>query len=378
MEITLEQNDLQEASSVVASLLKRSASTLPVLSNMLIDASETDRVLFLGTDLESFVRVRVPATVTGGPSRLTVPADKMAELVGLLPSGTTVRLIDEGGHVRIVCDANEYNLVTLPPDDYPNWQPETPLSRFTITQKQLKALLDGVLYAVPQKDHRRVLMGALMEPQPDGVRLTATDGKKLSRMRVPKTEEEGEGATRAVVSGKLLGDVRRVLGDEGTVIVELGQRQVAFLVDHVEYRTNMIEGKYPDCDAVIPREFKHHVRLNRNQFEAAARRAGVVSEDKTKSIILKFEDGRCHFTSMAADVGTFAGDVSVEYDGPQLEIAFNYQLLIETLNSFSHPDIKLNIKSEQSPCVLVCDEEPEHLCVLMPIKLADLRAGIME
>jgi DNA polymerase-3 subunit beta len=378
VEIALEQNDLQEAANVVASLLKRSATTLPVLSNMLIDASETDRVLFLGTDLESFVRIRVPATIKGGNARLTVPADKMAELVSLLPSGTTVRLIDEGGHVRIVCDANEYNLVTLPPDDYPNWHPETPTIRFTITQKQLKALLDAVLYAVPSKDHRRVLMGALMELQPEGVRLTATDGKKLSRMRVPKTESEGEGVQRAVVSGKLLADVRRVLRDEGLVTVELGPKQVCFQVDHVEYRTNMIEGKYPDCDAVIPKDFPHQVRLNRNQFEAAARRAGVVSEDKTKSIILKFEDGRCHFTSMAADVGTFSGDVPVEYQGKTLEIAFNYELMIETLNSFSHPDIKLNIKSEQSPCVLICDEEPEHLCVLMPIKLADIRGGIME
>ncbi len=378
MEIALEQNDLQEAANVVASLLKRSATTLPVLSNMLIDASETDRVLFLGTDLESFVRIRVPATIKGGSTRLTVPADKMAELVGLLPSGATVRLIDEGGHVRIVCESNEYNLVTLPPDDYPNWQPESPTIRFTITQKQLKALLDAVLYAVPSKDHRRVLMGALMELQPEGVRLTATDGKKLSRMRVPKTESEGEGVQRAVVSGKLLNDVRRVLRDEGLVTVELGHKQVCFLVDHVEYRTNMIEGKYPDCDAVIPKDFPHQVRLNRNQFEAAARRAGVVSEDKTKSIILKFEDNRCHFTSMAADVGTFSGDVPVEYQDKPLEIAFNYQLMIETLNSFSHPDIKLNIKSEQSPCVLICDEEPEHLCVLMPIKLADIRAGVLE
>lgn len=378
MEIVLERNDLHEAATVVASLLKRSTSAMPVLSNMLVDASEADRVLFLGTDLESFVRVRVPATVTGGSARITVPAEKLAELVGLLPSGTTVRIIDEGGNVRILCESNNYNLVTLPPDDYPNWQPEIPTTRFTITQKQLKVLLDAVLYAVPLKDHRRVLMGALMELQPEGVRLTATDGKKLSRMRVPKTEQEDEGTPRAVISGKLLTDVRRVLGDEGLVTVELGLKQVAFLVDHVEYRTNMIEGKYPDCDAVIPKEFNYSIRLNRTQFETAARRAGVVSEDKSKSVILKFEDGRCHFTSMAADVGTFAGDVSVEYDSKPLEIAFNYELLIETLRSFSHPDIKLNIKSETSPMVLVCDEEPEHLCVLMPIKLADIRAGIME
>ncbi len=358
----------------MASLLKRSQTTLPVLSNLLVDAAD-GTATFVGTDLESHVTVRVPAQLKGGPARLTLPADKLAELVGLMPAGSNIVMNDEGGQVRISSTANEYRLVTLPADDYPVWSPDDAATTFSVTQRQLRRLIDAVLYALPAKDHRRVLMGALIETKDMNLRMTATDGKKLSRMSVSLGEIEGDKNARCVVSGKLLTDLRKILGDEGSVQVEIGERQAAFIVDNVEYRTNVIEGKYPDCDAVIPKEFPFAVRLNREQFKLAARRAGVVSEDRNKSIILKFADNSCEFTSMAADIGTFNGKVSVEYDGNPIEVAFNYQLMIETLDSFGHPDIHLNIKSEQSPTVLRCDAEPDHICVLMPIKLTDLRPG---
>lgn len=373
VQLTLEHKDLTQATLVVANLLKRSATTLPVLSNLLIEA-EDGEAIFRGTDLESMARVRIPAKVDGGPGSLTLPADKLSEVVGLLPAGASVSLKDTGGQVELECPPMSYKLVTLPADDYPQWNQEVAETRLHVPQKLFRRLLDAVSYAVPVKDHRRVLMGVYFEVI-DGttLRLTATDGKKLSRMSADIGDVEGERSARAVVSGKLLGDLRKVLGDQGSVTVEFGTRQVAFLVDNIEYRTSVIEGKYPDCDAVIPKDFSYTVRLNREEFKLSARRAGVVSDDRSKSIILRFADNACDFSAMAADVGRFEGSTPVEYDGAPIEIAFNYQLMIETLDSFSSSDILLNLKNESAPCLFKCDAEPEHFCVLMPIKLSDAR-----
>lgn len=372
MQLTLNQKDLSQASIIVAGLLKRSQTTMPVLSNLLIDA-EGENAEFIGTDLESYVRVRVPVKLEGGPARLTLPADKLSELVSLLPAGNKVDLVDEGGQVTISSLKAKYNLVTLPADDYPQWTKETSLTRVSLPQKTLHQLLDSVLYALPSKDHRRVLMGALVEVYDMNIRITATDGKKLSRISAPVSQVDGDSNTVCVVSGKLLSDMRRILTEEGPVTIEFGTRQVAFMVDNVEYRTNVIEGKYPDCNAVIPKDFPFTVKLNRTMFLTAARQAGVVSDDKNKSIILRFSENLCEFSSMAADVGAFSGSVEVEYEGNPIEIAYNYQLMIETLNSFGDPEITLKIKSEQSPTVFVCNDDSDHLSVLMPIKLADLR-----
>lgn len=344
---------------------------MPVLSNMLIDCKDGVAV-FLGTDQESLVRVRVPV-VNEGTGRMTVPADKMTELVSLLPTDAPASLVDKGGHAIIQSETIEYQLVTLPPDDYPRWKSAPTLSTFSVTQKQLKRVLDAILYALPAKEHRRVLTGSLLEIHDGKLRMTATDGKKLSRMSCEVSDLDGDGVLKTVVPGKVLHDLRRNLGDEGSVKVEVGERQIVLTLDEIEYRTNTIEGKYPDCDAVIPAEFPFEIRLNRDRFQVATRRAGVTSDDKNKSVVLRFHDNSCAFSSAAADVGEFTGDVAVEFEGGPVELAFNYQLAIDTLNSFSHPDIHLKADSQQKPCVFVCDEEPDHLCVLMPIKLSELR-----
>ena len=375
MHLTFEQKDLTQATTIVAGLLKRSATTLPLLSNLLLEVRD-GKAVFTGTDLESMVRVTIPVRADG-PARLTLPADKLAELVALLPAGCEVTIEDNAGLAVIKTESNNYQLVTLPADDYPQWRIEAPVTRIEAKQSQFKRLIDAVAYAIPPKDHRRVLMGGLLEVRGLVARLTGTDGKKLSRMSIELAAAEGEENASLVVPGKLIGDLRKVLGEEGPLCAELGERQVAFIVDNAEFRTNCIEGRYPDCDAVIPKEFPGKARLNGDSFQMAVRRAGVTSDDKNKSIVLKFHEGGCDFESSAADVGRFTGATALEYQGPPVEIAFNYQLLIETLGSFSHPDILLNVKSEQAPCLFKCNEEKDHLCVLMPIKLADVRSAAM-
>jgi len=373
VQLTIEHKDLTQAALVVAAILKRSATALPVLSNLLIEANESEATFF-GTDLESSAKVRVPSRVEGGGGSLTVPADKLSELVNLLPAGGAVTIKDLGGQIELKAQSTHYKLVTLPADDYPQWHPQTAATRFHLPQKQFRRLLDSVLYAVPTKDHRRVLMGVYFELfDGERLRLTATDGKKLSRVSSAVADVEGDKEFKAVVSGKLLTDLRKSLVEEGSISIEFSERQIAFLLDNIEYRSNLIEGKYPDCDAVIPKEFPSRVRLNRDSFKMAARRAGVVSDDKNKSIILKFGDNVCEFTSMAADVGTFDGNVQVEYDGAPMEIAFNFELMIQTLDSFASSDIHMSLKSESAPCLFACESEPDHQGVLMPIKLADAR-----
>lgn len=373
VQLVFEQKDLSHAATIVANLLKRSATTLPLLSNVLLEARD-GRAVLTGTDMESMVRVAIPVKADKD-ARLTLPAEKFAELVGLLPAGCEVVLEQDGGQVAIRSEGSQYALVTLPAEDYPNWRQEPHTTRLEIKQGQFKRLVDAVAYAIPSKDHRRALLGGLFEVRGLGLRLTGTDGKKLSRMAIEASEVEGEEDLRVIVPGKLIGDLRRVVGDEGPLRIELSERQAAFFVDNVEFRANCIEGRYPDCDAVIPKEFPARAKLNRDSFQAAARRAGVTSDDKNKSVILKFHEGGCDFSSSAQDVGQFAGTTSLEYSGPSIEVAFNYQLLIETLNSFGHPEVELKLKSEQSPCVFACEQEPDHLCVLMPIKLSDLRPG---
>ncbi|MBI1292302.1 DNA polymerase III subunit beta [bacterium] len=371
MHILIPQKDLETAATVVSNLVDRTAGPQLILGNVLIDAGEQG-IQLRGTDNESFVVVKLSGTVRK-PGRTTVPADTFREIVRLMPPQGEVSIAEAGQKVTLSCESSEYKLMTIPAEDFPEWQMEQGSTRFQIAQKTLRYLIDSTLYALPGKDHRRVLLGVYFELGENRLRLTSTDGKKLARVHTDIPEIEGVSSARIIVPRKLLENLYKSLGNEGPVEVELSGQQIAFRFGNVYFRGNGIEGKYPDCDAVIPKDFPYEILLNRDVFQTAARRAGITTEEKNKSIILRFADNACHFTSMAHDLGAFNGRISMDYTGPELELAFNFQFLIETLSRFSKPDVKLFIKSSTAPVVMKAKDEDDRLCLLMPIKLADAR-----
>lgn len=371
MHIKVAQKDLENAANVVSSMVDRGAGPLPVLGNLLIEARD-GRVHFRGTDIESLVMVNLNAQVVR-EGRTTIPADTFRDIVKVLPPQGEVEIEEDGRKVVVSCDTNEYKLMTLPAEDFPEWPSETGATRIQIAQRKLKELIDATAYALPSKDHRRVLLGVYFELNDNTLRLTATDGKKLSRVITNIPEVDGASKAAIVVPRKLLDNLAKNLGNEGPVEIEFSARQVVFRFDNIVYRCNGIEGKYPDCDAVIPKEFPLEVPLNRDIFLQASRRAGIVTDDKNKSIILKFEDGVCHFQSMAHDLGTFKGRIAMEYKGPTIELAFNYQFLNETLGKFGKPELRMFIKNATAPVVFKSADDDNRLSLLMPIKLSDIR-----
>lgn len=374
MHITLAQKDLEQAAMVVSNLADKAASTMPVLSNLLIEATDKG-VQFRGTDMETVVHVNVNATVIR-PGLTTVPADTFKELVRLMPANSEVSIEESGRKILIACETNEYKLMTLPAEDFPAWESAPHECRFQIGQKTLKALIEATTYALPMKDHRRVLLGVHFEVFDNTLRLTSTDGKKLARMSTNLPELEGA-STSITIPRKLLDNLTRFLGSEGPVDVELSPRQAVFRFANVTYRGNGIDGKYPDCDMVIPKEFPTELMLNRDVFLQATRRAGVVTDEKNKSIILKFANNACEFSSMAHDLGTFSGKIGLDYTAEPVELAFNFQYLIETLGRFTTPEVRMFIKNSKSPVVFRNREEETRLALLMPIKLSDVRPAAM-
>ncbi len=373
MHITVPQNELDQAATIVSSLSSRSTGPHPALGSLLIEAGEHG-VQLRGTDFESMVQVNVQAKIER-PGRIIVAADTFRDLIKLLPPKSEVVFEEVSGKAHIFTEDNEYNLMTDPADDFPDWNTEEPLSSFQVSQKVLKSMLEATIYALPIKDHRRVLLGVHFDLADNRLQLTATDGKKLGRVTTPIPEVEGQQKITMTVPRKLAENLVRSLGNEGPAELELGERQITARFSNVLYRCNALEGKYPDCDAVIPKEFPIRIVLNRESFLQSARRAGVVTDEKNRSIILTFRDNKCHFRSMAHDVGNFHGDLKLDYTEPELEIAFNFQFLAETLSSFSDPNVILHVKTRNTPVVFKSREDDNRLALLMPIKLSEARAG---
>ncbi|MCC6546836.1 DNA polymerase III subunit beta [Candidatus Sumerlaeota bacterium] len=371
MHIQVAQKELETATRVVSGLIDRAAGALPVTANILIETNERG-VQLRASDTESQVTVNLNGTVKK-PGRTTVPGETFSQIVSLLPPTSEVRVEEHLDRVTVTCDSNEYKLMTSPAEDFPDLAGDPGETKFQMVQKTLKNMIDAVVYALPTRDHRKVLLGVFLELRDNKLRMTSTDGKKLARITVSIPEVEGRGNASLVVPRKLLENLSKNLTSEGPVEIELSARQIVARFGNVIYRCNAIEGKYPDCEAVIPKDFPYTIPLNRDQFTQATRRAGVVSDDRNKSIILKFDGNECKFTSTAHDVGSFNGRMSLDYTGPQIEIAFNYQFLIETLSHFDTPAVRMFVKSATAPAVFRGKEDEDRIALLMPIKLTEAR-----
>ncbi|MDX2175233.1 MAG: DNA polymerase III subunit beta [Candidatus Sumerlaeia bacterium] len=377
MRLRLPLKDLQAATAVVAAVATKANTPMPALGNILFIA-EKGVVRLEGTDIETQVVATVPGVIEE-EGRTTIEAGRLSQLVKLFPAGSDVLLEAKGSKAQITCETNEYKLLTMPVEDFPDWMREPATTRLRIEQKVLRNMLAAVDYAVASgKDGRRVLFGIHVELRDNQLRMTATDGKKLARISVSVGEVDGAGTASITLPIKPAGELRRVLGDSGPIDIELSARQISFTMDNITIRTQAIDGKYPDCDAVIPKEFAFEAGFDRDRILSAVRRAGIVANDSNRSIILQFEPGNCVFKSMAYDVGSFSGKAPIEYTGDQIRVGFNCDYLTETLGCFPDPNLKVHLKNSNAPVIFRSAKEPDRLALLMPIKLSSVATEVGE
>jgi DNA polymerase III subunit beta len=368
----INQKPLSQAVSILGGLTSKSRNTIPVLGE--IHVSSKDGVAeFSATDMESWVQVTSDVTCEG-PEVFMLPASTVSSAVSLLPSNASIDLSDAAGHVLLKTDEVEYNLLSLPAVDYPIWETETPTLRFELVGSVFSELLGMILYALPKKDFRMVLTGICFDIAGAELKMTATDGKKMSLVKHTVPNMNITEPVRFVVAGKLLTDLNRSIDSKEAIVIEVGSKQVSFRSGNVLYRTRLLEGKYPDINAVIPKSFKTTVTVDRNEFLRSVKRAGVMSGDTNKSILLYFKDGECEFTSTAADVGKFDGALPAVVDGEAIEMGFNFRILSETINSFQSPNLTFKIASQQAPVMVSGELESNRMSIVMPIKLSELRA----
>ena len=347
---------------------------MPILSNILIDASDKGTYI-IGTDLECFARVAVDADVSEA-GRVTVPAKTMGDIVRVLPEDT-IELSTKGGQLTLKCNTNVYKLGTMGADDYPEW-PETKAdTTIEIKQSELNRLLSNTLFAIPSRDPRKVLMGALIELKEGVLTCVATDGRKLGKARTKDIKVTGSKDIQCIIPGRVLAEIERTLNDEDDVKIELsGQRSVFTLGNlGVTYLSTLIEGKYPSYSSVIPDTFMKTIKLPKTILNDAIGRAAILAERKHHSIVLEFKDNKIEIESESFEDGSYNGKLEIEYTDEPFKVAFNYHYLNDVFKVAPDVAINMKVKDSSSPIVFECASDADTLYLVMPVRIHELRGS---
>ncbi|MEQ8822667.1 MAG: DNA polymerase III subunit beta [Sumerlaeia bacterium] len=384
--------ELRHAIGFAESLVAKVSQTLPILKCVILESiPDTGEVLIKASTMDDSFSCRIKAQSPPKGSA-ALPAAKLRSILASLPDGRDVVIESDAttpANAKIVSGRSRFKLLGMPAEDMPS---QAPLGNrvlgFTLPGNQLDDWLSDVLYARPASDHRRVLLGVNLDTGlGDGrrVMLTATDGKRLARSYRQKDQlnvpaDVHRKATLPPAFSDNVAKIARMANTEN-VTLELYERRAVISYGAWSLTGSLLEGKYPDCDQVIPREFSASITFDAGGLESVVKQAVTLANDTNQSVIMNFEPGATavSITSMSADVGAFEGSCDFQSNDPveALEVAMNVKFLLESLRRVranGSEALTMRIQSNTSPILLVeSDERVER--IIMPIKLAEAKGA---
>jgi DNA polymerase-3 subunit beta len=342
-------------------------NTMPILANILVTVGE-DKVEMTGTDLEVGLRTHFPVK-TEQPGAVTISGKKIFEIVKSLPDERVITFEESDDLMMEISSAkSEFKVLCLPKEDYP-MVPEAgfekkvqfPLERF-------REMIDRVYFAIAQ-EQRYYLNGALLILKKNGLELVSTDGHRLSHTSTFVDGLDPDGEIRVIVAKKTLGELRKMTDD--SVDFDHDENNLFFRVGNRMLISRIIESKFPNFEAVIPKDNPHVLRVDKQEFSDAIRRVSLLSTERSRGVKFSIGKGSIKLFSSNPEIGEARDDLDVDYKGADLEIGFNSQYLLDFLLSIGSERVRLELKDENSAAIMRpdLDEDIKYTYVLMPMKI---------
>jgi DNA polymerase-3 subunit beta len=366
MKFSIKKEDVLRELQLLQGIVEK-RNTMPILANILISAAENE-IELIGTDLEVGLKTHFPAQIEETGS-ITISGKKVFEIVRSLADEQTVSF-KEGKDLmmEITSGESEFKVLCLPKEDYPQ-VPEPRFERnIVIPLDKLKEMIDRVFYAITQ-EQRYYLNGALMLLKDNQMELVSTDGHRLAYTLLTIEGQKVENEIRTIISKKTLSELRKF--DDDSLEFDLDENNLFFHVRNRILISRVIEGKFPNYEAVIPKENPHVLQISKEKITDAIRRVSLLSTERSRGIKFNIEQNQIKLFSSNPEIGEARDKVDVDYKGQEMEIGFNSQYLLDFLTAVKSENITFELKDENSAVLLrpADDDDVKCLYVLMPMKI---------
>jgi len=373
MEINLKReafsSTLQNINSVVD---KSTSSNKPILSNFVIRTVEGEgsKVEFSSTDYELSLVEWVEAEITE-PGSICVNAKKVFDIVKELQGEDVKIRSTEQLWIHITCGSSEMRLPSVEVGLYPQTVLEDLPQSVTISVDDLKQCIDMTLFAAITNESRRNLMGVCLSTTSEQqTRWLSTDGHRLAQILKSVDDLNFSEDQEVIVPRKALTEVRRTADLFGqTVVISFDERVMQFTGGRISFKTRLIEGKFPNCDPIIPKDNTMEIIVNRESFINSLRIVSSISSEKLRPVKLLISQGVLKLESEKADYGEVVDEIEIGYEGDPFQIGFNSRYLLDVLVVIESEDIKLECKNSMSPTIIKSTVDESFLSVIMPLRV---------
>lgn len=365
MRFSLQREALLKPLAQVVNVVER-RQTLPVLANLLLQV-EDGRISLTGTDLEVEMIARAEAQDTEA-GETTIPARKFFDIVRALPDGSKITVTQSGDKITVQAGRSRFSLSSLPANDFPSIDEVDATEHVQVPESSLKELIDRTAFAMAQQDVRYYLNGLLFDLRDSSLRCVATDGHRLALCEAPL--EEGGQKRQIIVPRKGVQELQRLLeGGDRVLDLELGRSHIRVKRDDVTFTSKLIDGRFPDYEAVIPIGADKQVKVDREALRAALQRAAILSNEKYRGVRVEVSPGQMRIQTNNPEQEEAQEDVEAETKVDGLAIGFNVTYLLDALTALRDEQVILSMRDANSSALVqeAGNERSRH--VVMPLRL---------
>ena len=356
---------LQPLSQVVGVVERR--QTLPVLANFLIVARD-GTLSVTGTDMEVELVGSVAADISQ-EGEITLPARKLVDIVKALPDGSTIDVAVQDEKATMLAGKSRYTLATLPASEFPATDQVETNDEIVISEKDLKRRIDKTAFAMANQDVRYYLNGMLFDLRDGQLRLVATDGHRLA-----VSDHSGAvnvaGEPQLIVPRKGVLELARMMSDsDDEVVLALGRNHIRLAKSGMRFTSKLIDGRFPEYEAVIPLGADKQVLVDRDLFTHALQRAAILSNEKYRGVRLEANGNLLKIVAHNPQHEEAVEEIEVETNFDALAVGFNVTYLLDALTALETDHVSLELKDPNSSCLVSAPDSDLNRHVVMPLKL---------
>ncbi|MEK8181220.1 DNA polymerase III subunit beta [Flavobacterium buctense] len=348
-----------------------SSNTLPILDNFLFELDH--KILTVSaSDLETTMSATLEIDSTSKGS-VAVPAKLLLDILKTFPEQPLTFTVEENSTIEISSNSGKYAIAYAPGEEFPKSVSLDNPSSTVVPSEVLATAISKTIFAAGNDDLRPVMSGVFFQFSPEGLIFVATDAHKL--VKYARTDVKASEVADFIMPKKPLNILKGILGtSESDVTIEYNDSNATFSFDSYVLTCRLIDGKYPNYEAVIPKENPNKLMINRVLLLNSVRRVAIFSNKTTHQIRLKIAGAELNISAEDIDYSNKAEErLTCDYQGDDMQIGFNSRFLSEMLTNLQSDEIMLEMSMPNRAGILTpidgLDDGETVTMLVMPVML---------
>lgn len=363
MKLVFTKSNLNKAVGIVMKAVP-TRTTMNILECILIDAT-TNEIKFTGNDMELGIETIVEGEIIE-KGKIAIDAKLFSEIVRKLPDNDITLTTDSNNNALITCEKSKFNIAGKSGDDFSYLPAIIKDKMITLSQFQLKEVINQTLFSIAINDNNKMMTGELFEVNEGTLKVVGLDGHRIA-IRNIKLEGRSDDV-RVVIPGKTLQEISKILNADAESFVNIyfTNNHVLFEFDQTHVVSRLIEGDYFKISQMLSNDYETKVSINKKEFLDSIDRANLlIREGDKKPIIINILNGLLQVNVNSA-IGALNEDIDIDKEGKDIMIGFNPKFLMDALRVIDDENVTMYLVNHKSPC-FIRDKEEKYIYLILPV-----------